>query len=139
VEIVRSTVADGELIIDDRVIKQISDYRNGLDPVRVRDALLNILEVAQKCRQEINIGKTPAAYFQEIGEHFKGDISDTAKQHYRDDYEITIDRNGIPINVLMGPHLDLSSSHRIYWFHDKEAKRFIIGHIGHHLRDASTK
>jgi hypothetical protein len=39
---------------------------------------------------------------------------------------------------LMGPHLDLSVRHRIYWFHDKANQRFIVGHIGDHLRDKST-
>lgn len=68
----------------------------------------------------------------------KNDISDTARQQFRADYELDIERNGTVERVLMGPHTDLSPRHRVYWYHDKEAARFVIGHIGDHLRDAST-
>jgi hypothetical protein len=46
--------------------------------------------------------------------------------------------------VLLGPHLALGSGGstdtilRIYWYLDESSKRFVLGHVGRHLRDAST-
>lgn len=138
VEQVQSTVRDGELVFHERVIRQVARYRSGYSPSEIRDCLMTIRDVARQCRIDHGDGRTPSDYFREQGLILKTDISSTAKQQFRGDYELDIDRNGSSQAVLMGPHLDLSPRHRVYWHHDKEASRFVIGHIGDHLRDAST-
>ena len=61
-----------------------------------------------------------------------------ARQRYRTDSLVRHSDEQGEREDLMGPHLDLSARHRIYWYHDKVNQRFIIGHIGDHLRDKST-
>jgi hypothetical protein len=138
VEQVQSTIHDGELVFHERVTRQVARYRSGYSPLDVRDCLVAIRDVARRCRVDQGDGRTPADYFRERGLQLKNDISDTARQQFRADYELDIERNGTVERVLMGPHTDLSPRHRVYWYHDKEAARFVIGHIGDHLRDAST-
>lgn len=139
VDQVRATVLDGELVFHPKVIDQVKKYRGGYDPIRVRDSLLIILDVARRCRESQGDGMTPEDYFREHGVVLKNGISETAEHQFRDEYAIEIDCDGVTEKVLLGPHVDLSKSQRIYWYHDKEASRFVIGHIGPHLRDASTR
>ena len=138
VEQVLATVTEGELAVHDRVLKHVERQRVALDPVQVRDMLLAIRDVARLCRDNHGDGRGAVDYFWERGVQLKMSISDTARQQYASDYTIEIDRDGDRESVLMGPHIDLSIRHRIYWYHDKDAERFIVGHIGDHLRDAST-
>jgi hypothetical protein len=139
IEQVLSTVSDGEFIVQDHVLKQVERQRLALNPEQVRDTLLAIRDVARAWRAGHGDGRSPADYFRERGVTFKADVSDTARQQYAADYTIEIDRDGETERVLMGPHVDLSIRHRIYWYHDKEGQRFVVGHIGDHLRDASTR
>jgi hypothetical protein len=139
IEQVLVSVTDGELIIHDRVLKHVERQRLALDPIHVRDTLIAIRDVARQCRERHGDGRAPADYFRERGVTYKADVSETARQQFAADYAIEIDRDGTPERVLMGPHVDLSIRHRIYWYHDKDAGRFIVGHIGDHLRDASTR
>jgi hypothetical protein len=134
-----ASVIDGELVIHDRVLKHVERHRLALDPVQLRDTLLAIRDVARACRANHGDGRAPADYFRERGIAYKADVSDTARQQYAADYALEIDGDDGPERVLMGPHVDLSIRHRIYWVHDKARQRFVIGHIGDHLRDASTK
>jgi hypothetical protein len=139
VEQVLGTIEDDELVVPDHVRKQVAGFRSALDPNRVLKVLFIIRDVARKCREGHGDGMSPADYFREAGESsYKEDISDTAKQQHRREYELRIERYGVIETVLMGPHISLSKRHRIYWYHDKEAERFIIGHVGDHLPDKST-
>lgn len=139
VQQVQATIQDGELVLDERVMRQVAKIRSGLDPVQVRNTLSVIRDVARCCREGHGAGRSIADLFRERGITLKTDISDTAKQRYAEDYTLDVEHGGEVRRVLMGPHVDLSVRHRIYWYHDRDARRFIIGHIGNHLRDASTR
>jgi hypothetical protein len=138
VQQVMTTVEHGELAFHDRVLKQVNGHRSKLDPVQVRDMLIMIRDVARQCRGGHGDRRGPADYFRERGVTLKSDISETAKQHYESDYALEVERQGGLKRVLMGPHVNLTQRHRIYWHHDKDAQCFVIGHIGDHLRDATT-
>ncbi len=138
VQQVMTTVEHGELEFHDRVLKQVNGHRSKLDPVQVRDMLIMIRDVARQCRGGHGDRRGPADYFRERGVTLKSDISETAKQHYESDYALEVERQGGLKRVLMGPHVNLTQRHRIYWHHDKDAQCFVIGHIGDHLRDATT-
>lgn len=67
------------------------------------------------------------------GFKFKADISDTAKQRYRSDYEVR-DTDGTLL--MLGPHLDLGNRttlFRLYFAIDAKSRRLVIGHLGDHL------
>ncbi len=135
---VMMTIKDGEVEFHERVLKRADDYRGGLDPVQVRDMLITIRDVSRRCRDGHGDGRAPADYFREQGITLKTDISETAKQQFEMDYVLEVGRHGERRRVLMGPHINLSQRHRIYWHHDKQAQCFVIGHIGDHLRDATN-
>ncbi len=76
--------------------------------------------------------------FRELTGGYVADISDTARTKYRSEYERKIDGK----TFLLGPHLKFGQGTaeycaRIYWWVDREQRRFVIGHIGVHLRDDS--
>jgi hypothetical protein len=68
---------------------------------------------------------------------FARNVSATALQQYRSDYFLT-DPDGQ--EVQLGPHFIVGSRDnvcRIYLAVDKHRRRYIVGHVGDHLRDGS--
>ena len=69
---------------------------------------------------------------------FAKNVSPSALQEYPSDYFLT-DAEGTEIQL--GPHFVVGSGDnvcRIYLAVDKQRRRYIIGHVGDHLRDASN-
>lgn len=65
-------------------------------------------------------------------------VSATALRRYRSDYVLT---DGDGNEVRLGPHFTVGSGDnvcRIYLAVDKQQRRYIVGHVGNHLRDKST-
>lgn len=63
---------------------------------------------------------------------YKSDVSDSAKQEFRKDYERTLRPGRL---ILLGPHIDGGGRDgRIYFYIDRELRRIVIGHVGKHLR-----
>ena len=133
---VQATIQDGELVLHGRVMRQVEKIRGGIDPVDLPEALLTTRDVARCCRDGPGNGHSPVDHFGERGITRRSDVSDIAKPRYASDYTLKIEQDGELRRVLMGSHVDLSVRHGIYWYHDKEAGRFVIGD---HLRDASTR
>lgn len=69
---------------------------------------------------------------------YRAGISWTAATRYTADYTRRYEGR----EIVLGPHLargvgPANQIMRIYWWVDREAGRFVIGHVGAHLRDAS--
>jgi len=76
--------------------------------------------------------------FAEVTAGYRSDISSTARGKYVGDYQRKLgDRD-----IVLGPHLSFGRGTpeycaRIYWWADSERRRFVVGHVGEHLRDDS--
>ena len=66
--------------------------------------------------------------------NFASSVSDNAINKFGSDY--TIVWNGAP--VQLGPHIRCNEA-RIYFYVDSSQRRVVIGHIGGHLRDKTTR
>lgn len=65
---------------------------------------------------------------------FREDVSDSAKQQYRSDYERRLPDGRI---VMLGAHINGGLREgRIYFYIDEKLRRIVIGHVGKHLRGA---
>ncbi len=112
-----------------------SPYRQ---PEKVLLALERIDDIAGRFAADNLQGGLRAA-FEDAGLQYGADISDTAKTQFRREYE----RRYAGRVVLLGPHVRLGTGPphacaRIYWFVDEDRRRFVIGHVGKHLRDTNT-
>ncbi len=56
----------------------------------------------------------------------------------RDAYTREVRENGKRRTVLLGPHIRLTQRHRVYWYTDKQQRKFVVGHVGDHLPDSTT-
>lgn len=66
--------------------------------------------------------------------NFAPSVSDNAINKFGNDY--TIIWNGSPVHL--GPHIRCNEA-RIYFYVDNAQRRIVVGHIGEHLRDQSTR
>ena len=66
--------------------------------------------------------------------NFAPSVGDNAVNKFGDDY--TVIWKGAP--VQLGPHIRCNEA-RIYFYVDAAERRIVIGHIGSHLRDKSTR
>lgn len=65
---------------------------------------------------------------------FREDISDSAKQEFRADYERRLPDGRL---VMLGPHINGGlKDGRIYFHIDEKLRRLVVGHVGRHLRGA---
>jgi hypothetical protein len=77
--------------------------------------------------------------FEEAGLPFKADVSQTALGKYPQEYRRSYDGK----TVMLGPHIAFGAGTprtcvRIYFYIDEAARRFVVGHVGNHLRDTTT-
>jgi hypothetical protein len=66
--------------------------------------------------------------------NFAPSIGENASQKFGSEY--TIMRNGKAF--MLGPHIRCNDA-RIYFFVDTDEQRVVVGHVGRHLRDQSTR
>ena len=112
-----------------------SPYRQ---PARLWQALEAMDDVAAAWGR----GQLPTGFrdaFAALGFSFSSNVSPTALGKYAQDYERTY---GGRVATL-GPHLALGRGSpeaccRIYWYLDEDRRRFVVGHVGAHLRDSTT-
>lgn len=76
-----------------------------------------------------------------VGLNWARGISDTARNQYRTDYEITLDDG---TEAVLGPHLRRGAAtgpeghYRAYLHIDDTTRTVTVGYIGAHLRDGSN-
>lgn len=103
-------------------------------PERVYDALIAMDEIAQRyASNELPEGLAKA--FDSKGIDFAADISESAQEMFREEYVREYEGR----EILLGPHLRFGVGSpakmlRIYFFRDDVKRKFVIGHIGGHLR-----
>ena len=105
---------------------------------RPRDVLRG-MQFADDVVRRWRHGDLPAgidAAFSESGFGYASNISRTARNRYGQDYRV---RYGDAF-VTLGPHLKFGKGSpercaRVYWYIDDDAKTFVVGHVGRHLRD----
>jgi len=107
-----------------------SQYKN---PVEIFKALMCIYYVATLYHMEVT-GFNAHNLFSEY--EYRPDISQTANGKYKNDYERTYDGK----DIMLGPHIgkgrgSSNDMFRIYWYVDKDRRKYVIGHIGEHLKD----
>ena len=79
------------------------------------------------------------AAFEERGLKF-GFVSQTALGEYPEEYLCSFEGR----RITLSPHIKLGSGTsagniaRIYWWVDENNRRFVIGHVGRHLKDGTT-
>jgi hypothetical protein len=70
------------------------------------------------------------------GCEYSDDVSGTARTKYKNDYEFTYKGEKITAGPHAGTGRDSSNTcFRIYWYVDRAERKFIICHVGIHLRD----
>jgi hypothetical protein len=107
-------------------------------PHRALEALRRLDEVARRYRDR-DLGGGFKAAFQDVGLHYRSDVSPTARGLYPDQYRRTW--NGR--TIWLGPHIALGAGTprtclRIYFAVDEETRTIVVGHVGNHLRDTTT-
>jgi hypothetical protein len=113
-----------------RTAAQASQFGN---PKTAYKCLTAIGEVAKQYAARSSTSLVEA--FKAKGVTFASDISDTAKQQFREDYQ----RTYLGSKILLGPHVSLGRKTggdkvlRIYFYVDDDNRRFVIGHVGRHL------
>ncbi len=124
------------VVLDDAIAAaRRSPYRQ---PGRVWQALRAMDDVAAAWDE----GQLPGGFreaFTGRGFDFASNVSPSALGRYPQDYERTYDGRV----VALGPHLGLGRGSpeaccRVYWYLDEDRRRFVVGHVGHHLRDSTT-
>ncbi len=143
IELVQSVSSEDSLLFLPDAIesaKKHSRSYNG-DYAPVLERLMRITKVAHRYHLGESDGDARGhrAMFEMVGESdYKANISDTARELYRRDYEKTYVVDGRSETIVLGPHLTYgsgnpASSVSIYWYVDTTRRRFVIGHVGRHL------
>jgi hypothetical protein len=101
-------------------------------PAKLWAALEALNAVAERWQEDDLPGGLRAA-FKSLGWQL-GAVSQTAVGQYPHRYGFT--HKGSKVGLRS--HLDLSRGERIYWYTDKDERRFIVNHIGQHLKDSMT-
>lgn len=106
-------------------------------PDDVYNGLRHMDTIVRRWRADELPGGFEAA-FGELIAGYTADISDTAKTKYAQDYRREVGGEAI----MLGPHLKFGRGTpkycaRIYWWVDHAQRRFVVGHVGKHLRDDS--
>lgn len=107
-------------------------------PDKVLSSLIALDEIGGRyARNELAGGFSVA--FEQAGLPFKSDVSQTALGKYPQEYRRSY--NGK--TIMLGPHIAFGARTprtclRIYFYIDEEARKFVVGHVGNHLRDTTT-
>jgi len=113
-------------------------YRGSM--ISVLDMLLRIRAVAKRYYEQSDDGMGFLAMFNDEGESgYATSLSDTSRGQYRDDYERSIVVGGKSRKILCDHHVGNGggapkNTVMVYWHADSENRRFIVGHVGRHLR-----
>jgi hypothetical protein len=111
-------------------------YRGQLQPVL--DMLSCIRNVARRYAAGDSSGHKKM--FEEEGEPgYRANVSDTAHQEFRSDYRRLYSTESGIEEILLGPHISNgggapNSTVVIYWYIDDRRRKYVIGHVGRHLR-----
>lgn len=126
-----------DLVFLDQAYESAADYESYQLPQKAYHALRVLGEVCHQFRQHPLGNKDIAAAIRErLGsKSFASDVSEAAKNRFSSDYERTYNNE----TVQLGPHISLGRGNaanvlRIY-FYIAEDLKFVVGHVGHHLRD----
>jgi hypothetical protein len=107
-------------------------------PRKAYEALAAICAVAERYHTD-QLGKPFKQAFEELGQDYRGNVSQTALGQHGNHYTFTSSKGKIQV----GPHLVVGlgnprTSLRIYWHDDEAERRFIVCHVGEHLPDTTT-
>lgn len=107
-------------------------------PERILRALLALDEVAGAYRRG-EMGRSIKAECEARGLPYRSHTSQTARGKYRREYERSYEGR----TIQLGPHIAFGvgpprTCARIYFYIDEETRRFVVGHVGGHLRDTHT-
>lgn len=138
VEFIQSISDENSLVLLPDAFESARKCSFAGDPYRVLAVLLRIQRVARLYHGGDSSGHK--ALFEADGEtDYRANISETSRNEFRADYEKRYVRNGISESIILGPHIKLgdgspTSSVSTYWYVDEIERKYVIGHIGRHLR-----
>ena len=138
VEFIQSISDENSLVLLPDAFESARKCSFAGDPYRVLAVMLRIQRVARLYHGGDSSGHK--ALFEADGEtDYRANISETSRNEFRADYEKRYVRNGISESIILGPHIKLgdgspTSSVSTYWYVDEIERKYVVGHVGRHLR-----
>jgi len=126
------------LVFHERAVDSAGSCSYG-QPDRIFDALMLLDQVAGQYHRREPLPQGIDGACKEHGLVYAPAVSEISRGKYKQDYQITYEGQ----RVYLGPHLKLGKGDpetcsRIYFYRDEENRAFVIGYVGHHLRDGTT-